>query len=193
MRARIVVSLLQLPLLFSTGCSFLFVQAPPAGHAELSQFDCTSSMAAPVLDTVAAGFQVVRTGIALAADEADYADFPLSRGADIALGLGFTALFTAAFVHGFSTTADCEDAKSALAQRSDQANKLQSPHSAPGGAPVVCSYDAQCKGERICEAGICVAPQAPVPPAAPPPDSTPEAAPPPASTHESPPPGLRAI
>src|SRR6188768_2120687 len=119
MSTRAVGALLRLPLLFSFGCSFVFVQGPPEQHAEMRYFDCVSSKAAPVLDGLAAGFEVVRTGVALAADEADYANFPLSRGADIAVGLGLTALFTAAAVHGFSATSDCADAKAALAQRSE--------------------------------------------------------------------------
>ena len=159
-----------------SGCSLLFVDAPPPNHAQLRHFDCTSSKAAPIIDTVIGGYQVVRTAVALSAEDSDYGSYPISRGADIAFGLGLSTLFIASAVYGFSTTGDCSDAEDALARRS-----LSRPESYDGAAarPLVvgCTTDAQCKADRVCEAGRCVDPLPPAPPAAPlaPPPAAPDA------------------
>jgi hypothetical protein len=162
-----------------SGCSFLFVHSPPAQHAQLHYFDCTSSKAAPVIDTVVAGLEAVRTGVAISASEGDYAGYPISRGADIGFGLGLTALFTAAAIYGYNATGDCADAKEALERRAEEAPEM-GPGPPPGAPPPPmapqCSYDAQCKGNRICEAGRCATPQPPAAlpaPAAPAPDAPP--------------------
>lgn len=54
---------------------------------------CTSSKVAPILDTLATGYQAVRTGFAVVAPDAAYDDAALSREADAGIGLGLTALF----------------------------------------------------------------------------------------------------
>jgi len=58
---------------------------------------------------VIAGFELVRTIIAVNADESDYQGAAIDRGADIGLGLGFLALFGASAVYGFYTTSECDD------------------------------------------------------------------------------------
>jgi hypothetical protein len=72
---------------------------------------CTSSKAAPIIDTVLAGYEVVRTAAAVAASDRTYDDLPISRGADIGLGLGFLALFGASAAYGYVVTSACSDAK----------------------------------------------------------------------------------
>src|SRR5690349_1763826 len=37
-------------LLFTQGCSFIFVSGPPDGHEQLRYFDCVSNGAAPAAD-----------------------------------------------------------------------------------------------------------------------------------------------
>jgi hypothetical protein len=98
------------------GCSFLFVSPPPsnAGYAgsvrAIEPVRCTSSKAGPVVDTVIAGLEAVRTGVALAADDSAYKDFPISRGADIGLGIGLFSLFAASAAYGYVVTGNCVDA-----------------------------------------------------------------------------------
>lgn len=110
-RARAWLLPLALPL---SGCSFLFVDAPPA-HPERysthSEMPCTSSKVAPIIDSVLAGYELVRTTAAVAASDDAYDDLPISRGADIGLGLGFLALFGASAAYGYVVTAECSDAK----------------------------------------------------------------------------------
>src|SRR6478672_11016977 len=73
------------------GCSFLFTTAPKHAEAstEFASNKCTTSKAAPIVDTVIAGLEGVRTGVALAADKSAYEGAPISREADVAVGLGF--------------------------------------------------------------------------------------------------------
>jgi hypothetical protein len=73
--------------------------------------ECTTSKMAPVFDTLFAGLELVRTGVALSADDYDYRDFPISRGADIAFGVGFTGLFAASAGYGYATTSKCQSVK----------------------------------------------------------------------------------
>jgi hypothetical protein len=95
-----------------SGCSLLFVKAPDSsGNVQTgASKKCTTSKVLPVLDTVFTGLEVVRTGVAVGADNSAYSSSnqPLSREADIALGVAFTALFLGSAVYGYSTTARCE-------------------------------------------------------------------------------------
>jgi hypothetical protein len=97
-----------------TGCSLLFVKPPPStGKIQTgAPKKCTTSRAMPILDTIVTGFEVVRTGMAVGADKSVYSDpdQPLSREADIALGVGFAALFLGSAVYGYSATARCDQA-----------------------------------------------------------------------------------
>ncbi|HEX2673060.1 MAG TPA: hypothetical protein VHM25_19405 [Polyangiaceae bacterium] len=111
---KLVCGALMLSLLGGLpGCSFLFTTAPksaPSHEGATSEYEpshCTTSQAAPIVDTVIAGLEGVRTGLALAADKSDYANSPISKEADIAFGLGFLALFSASAIYGFYVTGEC--------------------------------------------------------------------------------------
>jgi len=99
-----------------SGCSFLFVSPPPsnAGRAgsvrSIEPVKCTSSKAGPVVDTVIAGLEAVRTGLALGADDSAYKDVPISHGADIGFGIGLFTLFAASAAYGYVVTGNCVDA-----------------------------------------------------------------------------------
>jgi hypothetical protein len=168
------------------GCSFLFVDTPPTVHGDeppaMRSVQCTSSVAAPVVDTVIAAFEAVRTGFALGADDADYHNYPISRGADIAIGLGLTGLFAAAAGYGYVNTSECSDLKEQAREPPPPGWVPPPPRMPPPTIQTMCSYDAQCKGDRICEGGRCVSP----PPSSPPPAEPPPAAPEPAPTTPAP-------
>lgn len=91
----------------NAGCSLIFVKEP----SEPRPRDCTSSAFAPVLDTILGGYQVVRTGAALGADDSVYEDAPINRTADVALGIGFTTLFVASAAYGYVNTSKCSKLK----------------------------------------------------------------------------------
>jgi hypothetical protein len=108
-RAATVMALLAA----SPGCSFIFVH-PPRSTGRVTQHTssggCTKSKLAPAVDTAVGAFQVVRTGMALAADDSVYQDpnQPLSREVDITLGVGLTALFVGSAIYGFVNTSECK-------------------------------------------------------------------------------------
>lgn len=87
------------------GCSLLMVN-PPKVQGFVNP-GCTRSRGLPTADVVIALLQVLRTGIALAASDDLYKNSPLSRGADIGIGLGATALFGGSAVYGFSAIDEC--------------------------------------------------------------------------------------
>ncbi len=63
----------------------------------------------PVLDTIFTGLEVARVVYAASADDSVYENpnQPLSRGTDVALGLGFTALFLGSSLYGYTATRNC--------------------------------------------------------------------------------------
>jgi hypothetical protein len=167
------IAFLLLSSVLLAGCSALFVTAPPAtpsrsGSAPSADVEpeCTTSAAAPIVDVVVAGLQAVRTGLALGASDADYVDFPISRGADIGIGATLAGVFAVSAVYGFTTTASCSDAKRdyharrasepELPERSFTPSRSPLPARAPAPAALECTYDAQCEGTRVCEQGRCV-------------------------------------
>jgi hypothetical protein len=98
--------------LSSTGCSLLFVNerpSPRSGTIGPRAGKCTSSQVAPVLDTIFTGLEATRVVYAASADDSVYRNpnQPLSRGADLALGLGFTALFLGSSIYGYVATGNC--------------------------------------------------------------------------------------
>lgn len=111
-RALILCSL-QVPVLITlTGCSFLFVTAP---DKELSRRpidqDCTTTKAAPIIDTVFASLLLIGFSGRLAADAyfADNADE--SAGAAFFVDLASLGILTGSSIYGYATTASCSDIK----------------------------------------------------------------------------------
>lgn len=103
------------------GCSLLFVtKAPPPSPARVRDAQdqpkkvsrskaCTTSQFAPIVDSVVGGYQVYRTIYAVTAADSAYSNVPISRGADIVLGLAFTALFVGSASYGFAATHNCRE------------------------------------------------------------------------------------
>ena len=69
---------------------------------------CTASYVPPVLDTLFAGYQCVRTVLAVGASDAAYEGQPLSREADIGFGVALAILHAASASYGYSSVAECE-------------------------------------------------------------------------------------
>jgi hypothetical protein len=90
--------------LINNGCSFLFVTPP----APPSRRECTSSRLAPVVDSLAAGYQTFRTVHAVTAPDSVYQQLGVPREADIAVGAGLTAVFLGSAIYGYVNTAECE-------------------------------------------------------------------------------------
>jgi hypothetical protein len=127
------------------GCSFIFVDTPPASpprYGSETKVRCTTSKAAPIIDTVIASYQVVRTGVAVSSDESDYANAPISRGADIGFGVGLAALFLGSAIYGYVQTGRCNamqggaPAERGLPDKEDEAwREPPGPTAAPSSAP----------------------------------------------------------
>lgn len=139
--------------------------------------DCTTSVAAPVLDTVCASYFAVNA-VALAAGAGNYASD--ARGGGIALSAGLALLCAVSAGGGYSSAKRCEQVKdlNALCITGDESACTRlTPGWRPSGnrgtssprAIEGCTMDRDCKGDRICERGACVSPRSPAPsaPAAP--------------------------
>jgi len=161
-----------------SGCSFVFMQPPPDNHSKLRYFDCVSSTAAPVTDTVNAAF----TGLtaAFAGGETGDADDPPA----VWVFGGVAALYAASAIYGFVSVSECDSAKQSLAHRIDQreadnARRIQALERQLKSPRVGCSSDADCKGARVCVGGSCNSAAPEVVPVAPmsSPEVVPESAP----------------
>src|SRR5689334_21941103 len=92
-RSRIAGALLAFG---GSGCSFCFVTPPPVPAQQPvahPKVECTTSNVAPVIDGIITGYEIVRTAYAATASNGDYANSPISRGADLVLGVVFTGVF----------------------------------------------------------------------------------------------------
>jgi len=90
--------------LINNGCSFLFVTPP----VPPSRRECTSSRLAPVVDSLAAGYETFRTVHAITASDDVYQKLGVPRKADIAVGASLTAVFLGSAIYGYVNTAECE-------------------------------------------------------------------------------------
>jgi hypothetical protein len=117
-----------------SGCSYIFVTGKPANAESLppsEPVECSTSKAAPVLDTVFGSLEIARTAYALSRSDGDYSGQPLSRGADIGFGVGFVALFASSAIYGYLKTSPCADAK-AQHERARQQYLEPEPPAPPG-------------------------------------------------------------
>jgi hypothetical protein len=158
----------------------MFMQAPPDNHSKLRYFDCVSSTAAPVTDTVNAAFNGLFVGLVAQDSGEDGAAPP-----ELLLVGGVAALYAASAIYGYVGVAKCDSAKRSLADRihqreAEDARRIEALERQLKSPRVGCSSDADCKGDRICVSGGCnsPAPRAdplPLTPAAP--EVVPESAP----------------
>jgi hypothetical protein len=123
-----------------SGCSFLFVNGPPDNHKAMPYFDCTSSVAAPVLDTVWAGLNGLGAASAASASDAQWKAQGQSneRGTVAVVGLVWLMISGASAIRGYQLTSDCREAKGQLAARLTQPRPSRPGIPlAPGAPPVL--------------------------------------------------------
>jgi hypothetical protein len=98
-----------------SGCSLLFTKKAPANTESLPltmPVKCTSSVVAPVVDSFIGGYQLFRTGMAISSDDSAYgANAPITREADIGIGVTLAALFVTSAVYGYVVTNECRTFK----------------------------------------------------------------------------------
>jgi hypothetical protein len=124
-------------------CSFLFTTGPahqprhPTRPPRAMPPDCSTSRLAPVIDTLIVGYQIFRTGAALAADESDYSDSPISREGDIGFGVGLALVFGISALYGYSATSRCDAARQEyLIIKTPKPPRIPSASSTPPSSPL---------------------------------------------------------
>jgi hypothetical protein len=94
------------------GCSFMFTKGPPAEHARVSHFDCSTSYAPPVLDTIWAVLNGLGTAVALSTSEADWKRTQSNdQSATAMVGILWLALSGSSAIYGYKTVNDCNQAR----------------------------------------------------------------------------------
>jgi hypothetical protein len=87
-----------------SGCSWLFVQPLPPPPLRTEPLNCTTSRAAPVLDTL---FTATNVASAIYVGSQDNV---ANKGTAVTFGLAVAALWLSSAVYGYSKTSECEDA-----------------------------------------------------------------------------------
>jgi hypothetical protein len=169
--------------LATSGCSFIFVTQPPAQAEQASHptADCSTSRAAPVVDGIITGYQVVRTIYATQAPDSAYQGAPISRGADIGLGLSFTALFLASTIYGAVNTSECRDFKARADEYERSEERKRSEQQRPPPRRAKPELDEDEDGPAVDEPATPAPPSAAPAPAGSTPPPAPSAVPPPAA------------
>jgi hypothetical protein len=143
-----------------SGCSFLFVNGPPADHAQVASFHCSESNAWPVVDMIWAGLN------GLGAVSAAGDDTNPDQDQIVGVGLAWLAVSGISAIYGFSKVSQCNDAKRLRDERY-YPERIAAP--APAPAPVSAAPSAS--GVAPVRAAPAAAPvpaaaPAPAPPAA---------------------------
>jgi len=81
--------------------------AAPAPGLARPHVDCTTSYLAPILDSAVTAYQLAGVAYVATLDDARFAHYPISRKADMAVGVGFAAAFAGSAVYGYLSAARC--------------------------------------------------------------------------------------
>jgi hypothetical protein len=108
----VMTSALLLAAVATGGCSAIFTKGPPPDHAYTARFDCSTSYAPPILDTIWAGLNGAGAAIALSKSDAEWKRTQTNdRAATIAVGLTWLAVSGASAIYGYKTVSDCHEAR----------------------------------------------------------------------------------
>jgi hypothetical protein len=126
-RLTIVASLVAA---FSSACSFVFVEGPPAPHQQLARLDCTSERTWPVVDAVLSGMYVATAGVFAFSKQTKTTqggmERPLTtreRITEEAAIAGAALLFGSSSYVGFGRVGRCREAKGELEARQEAARR----------------------------------------------------------------------
>jgi hypothetical protein len=134
-----VAVVLALAATTTSGCSFLFSEGPPAHHRDLATFQCGTSSAPPIVDTVAAGLAVYGAAITAQNEDhtvatADPSDRDrVRRETNVAIGV-FTAaavLDAASAIYGYRAAFACRAAEDLRRAEVARAHLLPPPYGTP--------------------------------------------------------------
>lgn len=111
-----------------SGCSLIFMTAPPEHVTAYTSVDCTTGVAAPVIDIIAGVLNGI--GTALEADAGAHTGIVIADA-------GLSALFIGSAVRGFTISSDCAAAKAErdrlLEQQMQQQPRWYPPQQPPPG------------------------------------------------------------
>jgi len=117
------------------GCSFIFTEGPPPNHEQMPYFDCSTSYAPPVLDSIWAGLNGFGAILALATSEAEWQrERDVDRKVAIISGLLWLGLSGASAMYGYREVGACKAATQQLMLR------LGRPPGAPQSWPPPAGY-----------------------------------------------------
>jgi hypothetical protein len=88
-----------------SGCSWIFVQPLPARYERGDSTDCTSNVAAPVIDTL---FTLTNVGSSIYVAGQDNVT---NQGAAVTAGLVVGVVWLSSAIYGYGHTSECRDAK----------------------------------------------------------------------------------
>jgi len=91
------------------GCSLVFVTPPPAVAPGMPRphVDCTSSYLAPIVDSALTAYQLAGVAYVSTLDDSRFANYPITRTQDMAIGGVFAAAFAGSAVYGYVSAARC--------------------------------------------------------------------------------------
>ncbi|HYP86743.1 MAG TPA: hypothetical protein VEQ59_01280 [Polyangiaceae bacterium] len=91
-----------------------FVTPPPAQAPGLARphVDCTTSYLWPIVDSVVTAYQLAGVAYVATLDDSRFRRYPISRGADMALGAGFAAAFAGSAIYGYVSASRCRRIRS---------------------------------------------------------------------------------
>jgi hypothetical protein len=92
-------------LLLLPGCSWIFVDRLPENHGSRREYNCTTSSAAPVVDTI---LTATNLGSSLYVAGQDNVK---NREAAVTLGLTVAVVWASSAVYGYRATSECREAK----------------------------------------------------------------------------------
>jgi hypothetical protein len=94
----------------SSGCSLIFVNPPPSapgpGMAR-PHVDCTSSYLWPIVDSALMAYQLAGVAYVATLDESRFANYPISKTQDMALGGVFAAAYAGSAIYGYVSAGRC--------------------------------------------------------------------------------------
>lgn len=95
----------------------MFVDKRPSAHAALDSFECTTSLAPPIIDSwLAASDATVAVAALVLMQDADYQDRPFLVGAAV-LSAAAVLVWSVSAVYGYTEIGKCRDATEAMYTR----------------------------------------------------------------------------
>jgi len=79
----------------------------PAPAFARPHVDCTTSYLAPIVDSAVTAYQLAGVAYVATLDDSRFANYPISRKADMAVGVGFAAAFAGSALYGYLSAARC--------------------------------------------------------------------------------------